>query len=87
MTATSDMVVAITGASRGIGAATARLLAGRGAAVVLGARSEADLVGWRQLSRLAAGEWRRGRPTSPGVRTCMVWSSWLRRSSAGSTSW
>ena len=39
------MVVAITGASRGIGAATARLLARRGAAVVLGARSTADLAG------------------------------------------
>ncbi|MEV0613057.1 SDR family oxidoreductase [Nonomuraea sp. NPDC050404] len=34
----SDKVVVITGASSGIGAATARLLAGRGAAVVLGAR-------------------------------------------------
>jgi NADP-dependent 3-hydroxy acid dehydrogenase YdfG len=34
----SDKVVAITGASSGIGEATARLLAARGAAVVLGAR-------------------------------------------------
>jgi NADP-dependent 3-hydroxy acid dehydrogenase YdfG len=34
----SGKVIAITGASSGIGAATARLLAGRGAAVVLGAR-------------------------------------------------
>lgn len=38
------MVIAITGASRGIGAATARLLAGRGAAVVLGARSAGDMA-------------------------------------------
>ncbi|MET7465469.1 SDR family oxidoreductase [Nonomuraea sp. NPDC005501] len=38
MTAIDGKVVAITGASSGIGEATARLLAGRGAAVVLGAR-------------------------------------------------
>ena len=38
MTGISGKVVAITGASSGIGAATALLLAERGAAVVLGAR-------------------------------------------------
>ncbi len=38
MDAIADKVVAITGASSGIGAATARRLAARGAAVVLGAR-------------------------------------------------
>jgi NADP-dependent 3-hydroxy acid dehydrogenase YdfG len=37
-------VVAITGAGRGIGAATARLLAGRGARVVLGSRGEQELT-------------------------------------------
>jgi NADP-dependent 3-hydroxy acid dehydrogenase YdfG len=37
-------VVAITGAGRGIGAATARLLADRGARVVLGSRSEKELA-------------------------------------------
>jgi NADP-dependent 3-hydroxy acid dehydrogenase YdfG len=37
-------VVAITGAGRGIGAATARLLAARGARVVLGSRSEKELA-------------------------------------------
>ena len=38
MSGIQDKVVAITGASSGIGAATARLLAGRGAKVMLGAR-------------------------------------------------
>jgi NADP-dependent 3-hydroxy acid dehydrogenase YdfG len=37
-------VVAITGAGRGIGAATAQLLAAQGAQVVLGSRREADLA-------------------------------------------
>lgn len=43
-----DKVVIVTGASSGIGEATARLLASNGARVVLGARREA------QLKRLAA---------------------------------
>ena len=38
MTGIEGKVVAITGASSGIGAATAELLAGQGARVVLGAR-------------------------------------------------
>ena len=38
-----DKVVIITGASSGIGAATAKLLAGKGAKVVLGARREENL--------------------------------------------
>jgi NADP-dependent 3-hydroxy acid dehydrogenase YdfG len=37
-------VVAVAGAGRGIGAATARLLAARGARVVLGSRSEEQLA-------------------------------------------
>ena len=39
----TEMVVAITGANAGIGAAAAELLAGRGARVALGARREAQL--------------------------------------------
>jgi NAD(P)-dependent dehydrogenase (short-subunit alcohol dehydrogenase family) len=38
-------VVAITGAGRGIGAATGGLLAARGAQVVLGSRREQELAG------------------------------------------
>lgn len=40
-----DLVIIVTGASRGIGAATARLLAGQGAKVVLAARSAEALFG------------------------------------------
>ena len=48
MSGTEGKVVAITGASSGIGEATALLLAGRGAKVVLGAR------GANRLAALAA---------------------------------
>ncbi len=48
MSATSPNVVAITGASSGIGEATARLLTQRGASVVLGARRTEQL---EQLAR------------------------------------
>ena len=44
MNSDESLVVAITGASSGIGRATARLLAGNGHAVVLGARREAELA-------------------------------------------
>ncbi|MCV7178980.1 SDR family oxidoreductase [Mycolicibacterium sphagni] len=51
----SRPIVAITGASSGIGAATARLLAGRGAAVVLGARREDRLRALADEIRSAGG--------------------------------
>jgi NADP-dependent 3-hydroxy acid dehydrogenase YdfG len=48
-----DQVIAITGASAGIGATTARLLAARGARVVLGARREEALA--RVVDEIEAG--------------------------------
>src|SRR6201989_48979 len=59
MTGISGKVVVVTGASSGIGEATARLLAGRGAAVMLGARRT------ERLDQLAEEVRRpRGRATS-----------------------
>jgi NADP-dependent 3-hydroxy acid dehydrogenase YdfG len=49
-------VVAITGAGRGIGAATARLLAARGARVVLGSRSEEELAATADAIAGSGGE-------------------------------
>ncbi|MCS0638342.1 SDR family oxidoreductase [Streptomyces sp. LP05-1] len=51
----SGKVVAITGASSGIGEATARLLAGRGAAVVLGARRTERLEELAESIRASGG--------------------------------
>lgn len=51
-----DKVVAITGAGRGIGRATALHLAARGARVVIGARSETELLNVAQEIERAGGE-------------------------------
>lgn len=55
MNAVQDKVVAITGASSGIGEATALELAGRGAAVLLGARRSDRLSGVADRIRAAGG--------------------------------
>ncbi|OUL99684.1 SDR family oxidoreductase [Variovorax sp. JS1663] len=55
MSGIQDKVVAITGASSGIGEATARLLAGRGARVMLGARGIGRLNALAREITLAGG--------------------------------
>lgn len=56
MSGTKDKVLVITGASSGIGEATALLLAARGAKVVLGARGLARLEGLAQRIVATGGE-------------------------------
>ena len=53
--AVSGATVLVTGASFGIGEATARKLAAAGATVLLAARSEDSSTSWRGRSTLAAG--------------------------------
>lgn len=55
MSALEDQVVVITGASSGIGAATARVLASEGARLVLGARREGKLDELRDAIQTASG--------------------------------
>ena len=49
-------VIAVTGAGRGIGAATARLLAARGARLVLGSRAEQELAGVADAITVSGGQ-------------------------------
>jgi NADP-dependent 3-hydroxy acid dehydrogenase YdfG len=55
MSALKGQVAVVTGASSGIGAATARLLAQRGASIMLGARRESKLADVRKAIRGAGG--------------------------------
>ena len=69
MEALQDQVVVITGASAGIGRATARELLGAGASVVLGARrrERLDELQAEFPDRVAAVTWMSGsRPTASG---------------------
>ena len=57
MQGTKDKVIVITGASSGIGEATAVMLAERGAKVVLGARGLERLEGLHVGSRERVARW------------------------------
>jgi NADP-dependent 3-hydroxy acid dehydrogenase YdfG len=57
MTGLADRVAVVTGASMGIGAGLAAMLAAEGAKVVLAARRETELERWRPISASGAA-WR-----------------------------
>jgi NAD(P)-dependent dehydrogenase (short-subunit alcohol dehydrogenase family) len=67
-------VVVITGASSGLGAASARYLAGRGATVVLGARRSERIEALADELRSAAPRRLPRRPTLPTARRSKLWS-------------
>jgi NADP-dependent 3-hydroxy acid dehydrogenase YdfG len=87
MSSIKGKVVAITGASSGIGEATARLLGAGGAAVVLGARRTERLDEIARDIREHVAVPSPALLTSLDARTSTDSSDWRSRSSAGSTCW
>lgn len=82
-----DKTVAITGASGGIGEATARLLAERGAAVVLAARRSERIDAIAQNIREEGDVLPRASSTSPAPRICSASSRPPSISTAVSMCW
>lgn len=87
MSSIKGKVVAITGASSGIGEATARLLGADGAAVVLGARRTERLDEIARDIREHGGRALLALLTSLDARTSTDSSDLRSRSSASSTCW
>ena len=85
MSGTTNKVVAITGASSGIGEATAPLLAERGANVVLGARGPDRLAALADQIVRTGGEALTHRPTSGVAMIRPRWSSWRASGTGNST--
>ncbi len=81
----TDKVAVVTGAGRGIGAATDVDLAEAGAEVVISSRTETDL---KEIAERVARAGRRAHvvlPTSPTPTRLPVWRAQRARSSAGWT--